>query len=153
MPRGSFAIPNLVVFTSLLLFFLGSASLKAEDLEFDATLFDCADCDACVSQNPCCCVPSLEPSGSLLGTLGFERRLERLFGASERRLHLPLGVGAYHWWIADASGRGNNGYGAKGLRGTYFYYVTASPEVDLGGGHKVGGYVDMRFRDGQPWRA
>ncbi len=92
-------------------------------------------------------------SNTLLGSNYVERMIENKLDCVERRFNMPVGFGAYHWWQVDASGRGNNGYGVRNLRGTYFYYLTAAPEIDLGCGHKIGGYTDMRFRDGQPWRS
>ena len=66
--------------------------------------------------------------------------------------HAPVGVGAWHWFQLDSSGRGDNGYGARNVRGTYFYYVTADPELELGGGDKIGGHLDYEFRDVDPLR-
>jgi hypothetical protein len=66
--------------------------------------------------------------------------------------YVPVGFGAWHWFQVDASGRGDSGYGCKGCRGTYFYYLTVDPELDLGGGRAIGGHLEYEFRDGDPLR-
>ena len=80
-----------------------------------------------------------------------DRFAEGLLDEAQQRW-FPIGFGAWHWWQVDTSGRGDSGYGCDTCRGTYFYYVTAAPKLDLGGGRAIGGYLDYRFRDADPLR-
>jgi hypothetical protein len=66
-------------------------------------------------------------------------------------LPFPLKVGAWHWYAEDISGP-DDGYGIPGLRGTYWWEVIATPEIDLGCGRAIGGHVNYRLRDGDTFR-
>lgn len=91
---------------------------------------------------------------TLLGECG-ERSVGNLFDSAmgvKKRWDLPIGAGAWHWFHVDASGD-NDGYGIEGLRGTYYWYLTADPEYDLGGGRKIGGHLEYRLRDGDTFRS
>jgi len=115
---------------------------------------------ACDSRCQCTC-PSCrgcgeEDSGTetLLGECGdqcIDGIFEKLLGWKDD-LDLPIGAGAWHWYAEDIS-TSNDGYGTRGLRGTYWWYITADPEYDLGDGRKVGGHLEYRLRDGDRFRS
>jgi hypothetical protein len=65
---------------------------------------------------------------------------------------IPIGLGAWHWFHEDLSGS-DDGYGIRGLRGTYWWFITADPEHALGGSRAVGGHLEYRLRDGDPFRS
>ncbi len=105
-------------------------------------------CDACCD---CCSDDEVE---TLLGGCG-EQCIEGLFDSVlgwKNDYDIPISVGAWHWFATDLSGS-NSGYGTEGLRGTYWWYVTADPEVDLGNGRKIGGHLEYRLRDGDNFRS
>ena len=65
---------------------------------------------------------------------------------------VPMGIGAWHWFHEDLSGS-NDGYGIEGLRGTYYWLVTADPQIDLGDERAFGGHLEYRLREGDPFRS
>lgn len=64
----------------------------------------------------------------------------------------PIGGGAYHWFTEDLAGN-NDGYGIPGLRGTYFWYLTADPQIELESGHRFAGHVEVRLREQDLFRS
>lgn len=64
---------------------------------------------------------------------------------------IPIGAGAWHWFNNDF-GNHNDGYGIPGMRGTFFWYFTADPELHLPNGCSLGGHVDCRFREQDRFR-
>jgi len=62
---------------------------------------------------------------------------------------LPLRIQGWHWFHVRQGGPLASDYGIPGLRGTYFYQLTAYPELETTSEHfpKVGAHVDFRFRD------
>ena len=63
---------------------------------------------------------------------------------------IPIGVGAWHWWHMNRESPHDFHYGLPTLGGTYYYYVTADPQTEVGGDKtKIGAHVDFRFRDGE----
>jgi predicted porin len=88
---------------------------------------------------------------TLFGEPCFDPCIERMLEHMDEH-QVPVHFGAWHWWQVDASGRGDSGYGCNGCEGTYFYYLTADPQHDLGGGRKIGGHVEYEFRDNDPLR-
>jgi hypothetical protein len=95
--------------------------------------------------------PGKPTCDTLFGELCIDPCIEQFVECTERH-HVPVHFGAWHWWQVDASGRGDSGYGCNGCKGTYFYYLTATPEHDLGCGRKIGGHVEYEFRDDDPLR-
>ena len=65
---------------------------------------------------------------------------------------IPIGAGAWHWFNQDFRNH-NDGYGIPGMRGTFFWYLTADPELKLANGYSVGGHVDCRFREQDRFRS
>jgi len=63
--------------------------------------------------------------------------------------HLPISIGAHNWLHVNNGGPAPSGYGTPGLRGTYFWYVAADPQVSLDGDiiQSIGAHVEFRFRD------
>jgi len=106
---------------------------------------------------------TLSPSGDFLerlgnshtvfgALLGPDNRWDTTFGdwqAWKKSRHLPITIGAYNWYHVNNGGPAASGYGIPGLRGTYFWYVTANPQLSLNDGviHSFGAHVDFRFRD------
>ncbi len=137
----------------------------------DSASFDCADsdessadCDVSDSSGrddsdgcgcSCCgrCCP--DPWVVAREPLFCESYLDWLsdLGNIERcRFKMPITGGAWHWFHESLIGR-SGGYGIDGLRGTYFWYVFADPEYDLGCGKKVGGHVELRLRETDTFRS
>ncbi|MEP6822368.1 MAG: hypothetical protein ABI946_08470 [Chthoniobacterales bacterium] len=72
--------------------------------------------------------------------------------AWKEKYHLPISVGANHWFHLDRDERiYGNGYGVPTESGTYYWYVSADPSLKLGDGavSEVGAHVQFRFRDDQ----
>jgi hypothetical protein len=72
---------------------------------------------------------------------------------------IPIGAGAFHWFQKDLQGS-NSGYGIPGMRGTFFWYLTADPKTVLSNGCTMGAHTNIRLReqdrfrsfyDGQVW--
>jgi len=63
--------------------------------------------------------------------------------------HLPISIGAHNWVHVNNGGPAASGYGVPGLRGTYFWYVIADPELSLANTavESIGAHVEFRFRD------
>lgn len=88
--------------------------------------------------------------------------ISRYYDEAQRRKDefiIPLGAGAFHWFQKDLDGN-NSGYGIPGLRGTFFWYLTADPQTVLSNGWTVGAHTNIRLReqdrfrsfyDGQVW--
>ena len=75
--------------------------------------------------------------------------IDRVFDAItgwRDELKLPIGAGAWHWYHLDARGKGD-GYGPPGLRGTYYWFFTATPELSLAPDTQIGAHVEYRIRD------
>jgi len=135
-----------------------SDTLFTNEVAYDTTT-DAPDQQA-DSSNGCCghqCSAWFGPvaeflcSDTVFAESCIDRLLEKVLQKS-KDVHVPVGIGAWHWFQLDSSGRGDNGYGARQVRGTYFYYVTVDPEVELGCGDRVGGHLEYEFRDGDPLR-
>jgi hypothetical protein len=62
--------------------------------------------------------------------------------------HIPIEVGAWHWWHMNRLHPHDFMYGQRGLEGTYYYYLKFDPEMALDNGAKVGAHIDARARDG-----
>lgn len=118
------------------------------------------------AEQPAEAVPELPPAEAysipietapvtFLGDFG-ERHIEQGFFDHvlgwKNEWEVPIKVGAWHWFHASLVD-GNDGYGTKGLRGTYWWEVIADVNHDLGRGRKVGGYVNYRLRDGDFFRS
>ncbi len=65
---------------------------------------------------------------------------------------MPIGAGGQHWFTEDLRGD-NDGYGIPGLRGTYFWYLTADPQYTLASGNRLGGHVELRLRERDKFRS
>lgn len=69
----------------------------------------------------------------------------------KRDNHLPVTIGANHWWHLDRDERiYGDGYGVPGERGTYYYYVAIDPSFKFEGGgpvSEIGFHNQTRFRD------
>lgn len=102
--------------------------------------------DPCAPADPC--AAAADGPDTILGELPFEKRIKGF----KERYNIPIGLHAWHWFAEDLSGP-NDGYGIPGLRGTYWWGITADPEADLGGGRKVGGHLEYRLRDGDTFRS
>jgi hypothetical protein len=63
--------------------------------------------------------------------------------------YIPLTIGGWHWYHARQAGPLASDYGIPGLRGTYYYYATFSPELETTNKSfsRVGAHVDFRWRD------
>jgi hypothetical protein len=152
--------------TIAFIFAIGLMSLPSAGTALDVSLDEqkppaaTGDCSHGEPQGCCCgdCRPGC--SGGLAAlfcsdTVFGENRVDCFlenFLAKSRRWHTPVGIGAWHWFQLDSSGRGDNGYGARFVRGTYFYYVTVDPELELSCGDKIGGHLEYEFRDADPLR-
>ncbi len=82
----------------------------------------------------------------------FVTRLYDHLQETKQRWHVPLGIGAWHWYHEDLVGS-NDGYGIEGLRGTYWWFVTADPTYELSRDTAIGGHLEYRLRDGDPFRS
>lgn len=70
--------------------------------------------------------------------------------AWKEKYHLPISIGANHWFHIDRDDRiYGNGYGVPGESGTYYYYIGFDPAFKLGDGffQEVGAHAQFRFRD------
>ena len=115
---------------------LGVSSLAAAD----------AACEECVVGEPAADTPAM--------LFGEDNCIDPLFEqvlGCKNELPFPVKLGAWHWYAEDISGP-NDGYGIPGLRGTYWWEIIATPEIDLGCGRAVGGHVNYRLRDGDYFR-
>jgi predicted porin len=74
-----------------------------------------------------------------------DRGFDAVFGWRDK-LNLPITAGAWHWYHLDIGGDAD-GYGPPGLRGTYYWFLTATPEFDLTDETRIGAHVEYRFRD------
>lgn len=104
--------------------------------------------------------PAEPPPPTLLGQWG-ERNIDPLFEAAlgwkdgltpKNRLSVPVKVGAWHWYH-ESLVSSNDGYGIRGLRGTYWWEVIVDPKYDLGEGRAIGAHVNYRLRDGDFFRS
>ena len=101
--------------------------------------------DGCWSEPVC---RLLDPNATSL--LGDDNLLDNTFDSVlgvRDRFHVPVGFGAWHWLHTDLAGTNGSGYGSPGLRGTYFWWVSATPEYELRDGLSVGGHTEFRLRD------
>lgn len=84
--------------------------------------------------------------------------LDRIYAGFQRwkqEHHVPISIGAHHWFHINTDGPYPTGYGIPSLNGTYFYYLLVDPHF-YGGplADKVGIHLEPRFRDGnKPFRA
>ncbi|MEX2120934.1 MAG: hypothetical protein WD847_15190 [Pirellulales bacterium] len=97
-----------------------------------------------------CCAPQADEPVTLLVHSRLDHWYDNL-QARKQNWIVPMGIGAWHWFHEDLSGS-NDGYGIEGLRGTYWWFVTADPSFDLGDGRKIGGHLEYRLRDGDTFR-
>ncbi len=70
--------------------------------------------------------------------------------AWKEKYHLPISIGANHWFHLDRDDRiYGNGYGVPGESGTYYYYAALDPSFKLDGDFftEVGAHTQFRFRD------
>jgi hypothetical protein len=79
-------------------------------------------------------------------------RLTELGNIQRRGFKMPITGGAWHWFHQSLIGRGG-GYGIPGLRGTYYWYLYADPEIDLGCGRRIGGHLELRLRENGTYRS
>lgn len=63
--------------------------------------------------------------------------------------HIPIEVGAWHWWHMNRLHPHDFMYGQRGLEGTYYYYLKFDPEMGGEGMPKFGAHIDARARDGE----
>lgn len=88
-------------------------------------------------------------SAALFGTgNAWDNTFER-WQAWKKQHHLPVTVGAHHWFHVNNGGPHDSGYGIPGLEGTYYWFAVADPQLDTGNPAfpEVGTHVDFRFRD------
>ena len=119
------------------------------DLELDAASWEhkARSSLACESAACECCQPFCDRE-----TLFTDTRLDCLYDNwQQRKETIPIGVGAWHWFHEDLIGS-NDGYGINGLRGTYWWFITADPSVEICDG-KVGAHLEYRLRDGDTFRS
>lgn len=109
-------------------------------------------CDVeCAAENGCGIRLDREAS-SIFGDDNFiDSTFNAIFGC-KNGWDIPVNVGGWHWWHIDTGGVGNGGYGAKGFDGTYAYYTTANPSLQLENGRTLGGFVFFAGRDGDEYR-
>ncbi len=72
------------------------------------------------------------------------------FQAWKEKYHLPISIGANHWFHIDRDDRiYGDGYGVPGESGTYYYYLALDPAFKLGDGffQEIGAHAQFRFRD------
>ncbi len=107
----------------------------------------CGECSSCCGDGCCdgCCEPWIVQRESLFDH-SYLDRLTDLGNFERGRFKLPITGGAWHWFHQSLIGRGG-GYGIPGLRGTYYWYLYADPEYDLGGGRKIGSHTEIRLRE------
>lgn len=70
--------------------------------------------------------------------------------AWKEKNHLPISIGANHWFHLDRDDRiYGNGYGVPGENGTYYYYIGLDPSFKLENDFfkEVGAHVQFRIRD------
>ena len=103
----------------------------------------------------CCCNACCEPwvvAREPLFDHSYLDRLTDLGNIQRGRLKMPITGGAWHWFHQSLIGRGG-GYGVPGLRGTYYWYLYADPEYDLGHGRTIGGHLELRLRETGTYRS
>ena len=127
---------------------------ETTDLAYEIDLVSATS--GCRGCGPCCCRCCPEPyiigrepifCGCGLGDLLAECHPKGC------RWEIPFGAGAWHWFHQDLTSADNGGYGIDGLRGTYFWYVTADPRIDLCNGRSIGGHCEIRLRERDLFRS
>lgn len=59
----------------------------------------------------------------------------------------PVNFGAWHWLHTNIGGPFGSGYGIPPISGTYYWWVSATPEYEIRKGLSVGAHTEYRLRD------
>ena len=97
--------------------------------------------------------PFTDPNAkTLLGSDNFvDTTLDNILGPI-KSVGVPISVGGWHWFNTALQDTRGSGYGIPGIRGTYFWWVSATPEYDYDQHTKIGAHAEYRFRDNDNYR-
>ena len=107
---------------------------------------------SCCGQPAVCCGEPFVVNREALFDIGHLSCLTDALNFEHGCFSMPITGGAYHWFHQSLIGN-SGGYGIDGLRGTYFYYLYVDPQVSVDRGRTVGGHMELRLRDGDPFRS
>lgn len=89
-------------------------------------------------------------SDYLLGKDNFIDRNADAYQDWKKRHHIPITFGAWHWFQVDRDKTIlGDGYGSRGLRGTYRWYAIIDPKMKVDWGYidEIGMHAELRYRD------
>lgn len=134
--------------------FWGECDAVTQDAAFDLASFGIGDeshgCSACcsccpdpwvVSPEPICCQTQTDWLTNLATSID-----------NGDNFKMPFSGGAWHWFHQSLIGR-PGGYGIPTIRDTYFWYLYADPEYTTANGNKIGGHMELRFRETDKFRS
>lgn len=128
-------------------------ALSAYDVSAEVVGEEKADDGSCKSCRACCPEPWVVSREPLFCCSHLDCLTE--LGQSidnHCNFKMPITGGAWHWFHQSTIGR-PGGYGIPTIRDTYFWYLYADPEYDLGCGRKIGGHMELRLRETDTFRS